>query len=82
MRPVQGYHSVLSANSHTADKQLPNRCYDSVLTAKAHMRDITWGALLIGGHPILVVSEQLQHHSCTCTYNVVRMPPGKRQQVQ
>jgi hypothetical protein len=34
----------------------------------------------MGGRSILVVSEQLRHHSCICTYNLVRMPPKKRQQ--
>jgi hypothetical protein len=35
----------------------------------------------MGGRSILVVSEQLRHHSRICTCNLVRMTPRKRQQV-
>jgi hypothetical protein len=35
----------------------------------------------MGERFILIVNEQLRHHSCICTYNLVRMPPMRRQQV-
>jgi hypothetical protein len=66
----------LSANSHTADKHVPEQVFwlssDSQLTYSRHNT---------GGRSILVVSAQLRHHSCICTYGLVCMQPRKRQQV-
>jgi hypothetical protein len=79
---VQGYHSVLSANSHTADKQLPDQA-PWLYSDSQHTYNLLffYNRHNIGGRSILVVSKQLRHHSYICTYNIVQVPPRKKQQV-